>query len=180
MGDQQVSDVETPADEAAADRSVTDDEISNLADSLEGAPATGGSVQRGLQEPRSSWRESWLLAGGLTIVMIVMTVANLAGVGPFNRSVELSGDELQQRARQSVVFVAEEVEAYRAEHGGLPESLQTIGLQDKGEFSFQPRPDGTYIVTADVGGSQAAFDSASDDVDSYAERYLDGPGREQS
>lgn len=125
-------------------------------------------------KPRSSWRESWALAGVLLAAAAVLTAANVAGVGPFDRATASapSSQEALDRARQTVLFGVEEIELYRAEHGSLPAHLEAVGLAEKGDFEYERRGDDGFRLAATVAGRRAVFDSERDDLGDLSERVV--------
>ncbi|MCD4748297.1 MAG: hypothetical protein K8R59_02895 [Thermoanaerobaculales bacterium] len=141
-----------------------DEEIQRLAGRLERTSTPAPSTLTTTAKQRNSWRDSWALTGVLAAVAIILTAANLSGIGPFSRTTEVTPEEARIRARQTLVFGVEEIEDYRAQHGAPPTNLEMIGLSPKGDFEYEFLGEGEYRLTAQVSGERESYESTSDSL----------------
>ncbi len=141
-----------------------------------------GDIVRRAQEseesgeaPKPTWddRKTRRVLVVLTALFVLCTGLNVVSLLP---QVARYDESDVETLRFELFLVSEEIEAFRAESGRLPESLEILGLEDE-TLTYEVRED-TYSLTTAVDGIQVAFEPGVDDEQQFEERIarLQGGG----
>ncbi len=109
-------------------------------------------------------------------VLVVWTVLNMIGRGPFQDAVpEFDPVQTEQWLNEDLEVLVAEIEAYREKNGSLPPDLTLLGEeQDDESLTYTVFENGRYQVTLTYQGQSVSHDSAADENAAQPE----GPGSE--
>lgn len=107
----------------------------------------------------SLWR-SWPIAAVLLVIAAGLTVANIAGWGPFQRIQPPSPQQVQWQTELELLVLVGYIEDYQEEHGRLPQTLEQIDL-DFGDTAVEyvEAGDRSFVVTVTKGEVRLSYDS---------------------
>ena len=134
-------------------------EISELTEDLAAAKPAEAPQPKPEQQP-SFWR-SWPVAAVALAVAVVMTVANLAGLGPWARGPEpLTNPEQQRLSELELLALVGYIEDYRDQHGRLPGTIDVLEIDFGTAVAEYDRVDETdFVVAISRGDIRRTFDS---------------------
>ena len=103
---------------------------------------------------------SWPIAAVLLVIAAGLTVANIAGWGPFQRIQPPSPQQVQWQTELELLVLVGYIEDYQEEHGRLPQTLEQIDL-DFGDTAVEyvEAGDRSFVVTVTKGEVRLSYDS---------------------
>ena len=133
-------------------------EIGDLTETLKSREQPAGPAPQSTAPP--FWR-SWPVAISALLVAVVLTAANLAGLGPYRRSPpEPTAREQEHINELELLALVGYIEDYRAEHGRLPDSVDQLDV-DFGTtvVDYELIDEDEFVVTVSKGRVLGTYDS---------------------
>lgn len=120
-------------------------------------------AQEGGERRESAHRWRKILLAILLPPLVILTVLNLLGYGPFSVPVkEPSSLNLLQQMRAGASYAVDEIEAFQEEHGRLPDNLEELGSPDEGAWTYERLGPDRYRITVIDGDFSVLYDSNND------------------